>query len=126
MKYWNCFPYIGLGPSAHSFIEPQRFWNHSNVKKYIQELSTGRLPRAGKESLSQEQLMIEAVYLGLRQAKGIVVDAFDKKFGVNFKAMFTGVITDLEEKGLVKMFQNRCALTSKGMLYLDSIAVMFT
>ena len=125
MKYWNFSPYIGLGPSAHSFIEPQRFWNHSNVKKYIQELSTGRLPRAGKESLSREQLMIEAVYLGLRQTKGIVVDAFDKKFGVNFKAMFTGVITDLEEKGLVKMSQNRCALTSKGMLYLDSIAAMF-
>ena len=126
MKYWNFSPYVGLGPSAHSFIEPQRCWNHSNVKKYIQELSTGRLPRAGKESLSREQLMIEAVYLGLRQTKGIVVDAFDKKFGVDFKAMFTGVITDLEEKGLVKMSQNRCALTSKGMLYLDSIAVMFT
>jgi oxygen-independent coproporphyrinogen-3 oxidase len=125
MKYWNFSPYIGLGPSSHSFIEPQRFWNHSNVKKYIQELSTGRLPRAGKESLSREQLMIEAVYLGLRQAEGIVVDAFDKKFGVDFKAMFTGVITDLEEKGLVKISQNRCALTSKGMLYLDSIAVMF-
>ena len=125
VKYWNFFPYIGLGPSAHSFIEPQRFWNHSNVKKYIQELSTGRLPRAGKESLSREQLMIEAVYLGLRQAKGIVVDAFDKKFGVNFKATFTAAIIDLEEKGLIKMSQNRCALTSKGMLYLDSIAVMF-
>jgi ribosomal protein S19E (S16A) len=39
--------------------------------------------------------------------------------------LFTRVISDLEEKGLVKMFQNRCALTSKGMLYLDSIAVMF-
>jgi len=126
VKYWNFSPYIGLGPSAHSFIEPQRFWNHSNVRKYIQELSTGRLPRAGKESLSREQLMIEAVYLGLRQTKGIVVDAFDKKFGVNFKAMFTGVITDLEQKGLVKMSQNRCALTSKGMLYIDSIAAMFT
>ncbi len=109
VKYWNFSPYIGLGPSAHSFIEPQRFWNHSNVKKYIQELSKGRLPRAGKESLSREQLMIEAVYLGLRQTKGIVVDAFDKKFSVNFKAMFTGVIADLEQKGLVKMSQNRCA-----------------
>jgi ribosomal protein S19E (S16A) len=39
--------------------------------------------------------------------------------------MFTGVIGDLEEKGLVKMAQNRCSLTSKGMLYLDSIAAMF-
>ena len=124
-KYWNFSPYIGLGPSAHSFIEPQRFWNHSNVKKYVQELSTGRLPRAGKESLSREQLMIEAVYLGLRQTKGIVVDEFDKKFGVIFEVMHAETIADLEEKGLVKMSQNRCALTAKGMLYLNSIATMF-
>ncbi|MFZ0484073.1 MAG: radical SAM family heme chaperone HemW, partial [Desulfobacterales bacterium] len=81
VKYWNFSPYIGLGPSAHSFIEPQRFWNHSDVKKYIQELSMGKLPRSGKESLSREQLMIEAVYLGLRQTKGIGVDEFDEKFG---------------------------------------------
>lgn len=126
MKYWNFSPYIGLGPSAHSFIEPQRFWNHSNVKKYIQELSTGRFPQTGRESLSREQLMIEALYLGLRQTKGIMVDTFDNKFGVNFKAMYSGVVTDLEKKGLLNMSQNRCALTPKGMLYLDSIAAMFT
>ena len=125
VKYWNFSPYIGLGPSAHSFVEPQRFWNHSNVKKYVQELSRDRLPREGKESLSREQLMTEAVYLGLRQTKGIVVDEFDKKFGVIFKVMHAETIADLEEKGLVKMSQNRCALTAKGMLYLDSIAVMF-
>jgi coproporphyrinogen III oxidase-like Fe-S oxidoreductase len=95
------------------------------VKQYIQELLTGRLSRAGKEFLSQEQLMIEAVYLGLRQTKGIKVDAFDKKFGVNFEAMHAETIADLEEKGLVEFSQNHCALTSKGMLYLDSIAPMF-
>ena len=124
-KYWNFSPYIGLGPSAHSFIEPQRFWNHSNVKTYIQELSTGRLPRAGKESLSREQLMIEAVYLGLRQAKGIDVEAFDKKFGVNFEKIHAETIADLREKGLMEFSLDRCALTPKGMLYLDSIATQF-
>ena len=125
MKYWNFSPYIGLGPSAHSFIEPQRFWNYSNVKKYIQELLAGRLPREGKESLSQEQLMIESVYLGLRQAKGIDVDAFDKKFGVNFEKMHAETIADLVKKGLMEFSKTRCSLTSRGMLYLDAIAAMF-
>ena len=125
MKYWNFSPYIGLGPSAHSFIDQKRFWNHSSVKKYIRELAAGRLPRAGKESLSREQQWIEAVYLGLRQTRGIVIDAFEKKFGINFKAEFAGVIADLEEKGLLKVFPNRCALTTKGMLLLDSIAAQF-
>jgi len=125
-KYWSFVPYIGLGPSAHSFIELQRCWNHPSVKKYIHKLATGRLPLEGKETLSLKQLMIETVYLGLRQTKGISVDDFDKKFGVSFKAMFEEITTSLEEKGLVKYYHNRCTLTPRGMLFLDSIAAMFT
>jgi oxygen-independent coproporphyrinogen-3 oxidase len=126
MKYWNFIPYIGLGPSAHSFLEPKRYWNCADVEKYIQDLNAGRLPRAGEERLSMEQLMIEAIYLGLRQTKGILIDVFDKKFGVTFKTMFKDTIDVLESKGLIELSQNRCALTSRGMLYLDSIAAMFT
>jgi oxygen-independent coproporphyrinogen III oxidase len=125
MKYWNFAPYIGLGPSAHSFLEPKRYWNCADVKKYIQDLGAGRLPRAGEERLSMEQLMIEAIYLGLRQTKGILIHVFDKKFSVNFKAIFEEIIANLEARGLIVLSQNRCALTSRGMLYLDSIAAMF-
>ena len=125
MKYWNFVPYTGLGPSAHSFRDQKRCWNHSSVEKYIEELAAGRLPRAGEELLRQEQQWIEAVYLGLRQTKGIAVDAMDKKFGIDFNARFAGVIADLEEKGLIKSSKDRCALTSRGMLYLDSIATQF-
>jgi oxygen-independent coproporphyrinogen-3 oxidase len=125
MKYWNFVPYTGLGPSAHSFMDQKRRWNHSSVEKYIAELSTGRLPRAGEEVLNREQQWMETVYLGLRQTKGIAVDAVEKKFGINFNARYAGVIADLEEKGLIKSSKDRCALTSKGMLYLDAIAAMF-
>ena len=125
VKYWKFVPYIGLGPSAHSFLEPKRYWNCTDVKKYIQYLEAGKLPLAGEERLSVEQFMIEAIYLGLRQTNGILIDVFDKKFGVNFKKMFEEVIGDFEEKELMEFSQNRCALTSRGMLYLDSIAAMF-
>jgi len=125
VKYWTFVPYIGLGPSAHSFLEPKRYWNCADVKKYIQDLEAGKLPLEGEERLSPEQLMIEAICLGLRQTKGIVIDVFDKKFGVSFKRMFEEAISDFEEKGLMEFSQNRCALTHRGMLYLDSIASMF-
>jgi coproporphyrinogen III oxidase-like Fe-S oxidoreductase len=72
-----------------------------------------------------EQLMIEAIYLGLRQTTGILIDVFDKKFGVTFKTLFKDTMDVLEAKGLIELYQNRCALTSRGMLYLDSIAAMF-
>jgi len=125
MKHWSFAPYIGLGPSAHSFIEPQRYWNCTGVKKYIQELASGRFPLEGDEWLSPEQLMIEAVYLGLRQTRGIMVDVFDKKFGVSFELKFKEVISDLEKKGFIEFSPNHCALTPKGMLLFDSIAAMF-
>jgi len=125
MKYWKFAPYIGLGPSAHSFLEPKRYWNCADVEKYIRDLDADKLPLAGEERLSMEQLMIEAIYLGLRQTKGILIDIFDKKFDVSFKTMFEEIIANLEARGLAELSQNRCALTSKGMLYLDSIAAMF-
>ena len=125
MKYWKFAPYIGLGPSAHSFLEPKRYWNCADVEKYIQDLDAEKLPLAGEERLSMEQLMIEAIYLGLRQTKGILIDVFDKKFGVTFKTMFKDTIAQLETRGLIKLSQNRCALTSKGMLYLDTVVSLF-
>jgi oxygen-independent coproporphyrinogen-3 oxidase len=125
MKYWKFVPYVGLGPSAHSFLEPKRYWNCANVKRYIQDLEAEKLPIAGEERLSVDQLIMEAIYLGLRQTEGIVIDAFNKKFGVNFKTMYEEVITDLENRGFAELSQNRCVLTSRGMLYLDSIAAMF-
>jgi oxygen-independent coproporphyrinogen-3 oxidase len=95
------------------------------VKRYIQDLEAEKLPIAGEERLSVDQLIMEAIYLGLRQTEGIVIDAFNKKFGVNFKTMYEEVITHLENRGFAELSQNRCVLTSRGMLYLDSIAAMF-
>ncbi len=70
-KYWSLAPYIGLGPSAHSFIEPERYWNHKSVQTYIRILQAGKLPVAEKEKLTREQLLMEAIYLGFRTTRGI-------------------------------------------------------
>jgi oxygen-independent coproporphyrinogen-3 oxidase len=120
-KYWLFAPYLGLGPAAHSFKEPERSWNQPDVRDYINELAAGRLSPSGREMLSRSQFMMEAIYLGLRQTEGINIDAFEEKFGVNFHQRFIETVRGLEERGLIGTAQNRCALTRKGMLYLDSI-----
>jgi oxygen-independent coproporphyrinogen-3 oxidase len=125
-KYWSFAPYIGLGPSAHSFIPPMRCWNHSDVTQYVSDLAAGRLPVSGKEELNEEQLMIEAVYLGLRKTEGIDLDLFESRFGTSFFQLFGEKLKNFEEKGYLHATQNRCALTPKGMLFLDSIASAFT
>jgi putative oxygen-independent coproporphyrinogen III oxidase len=125
LKYWTFSPYIGLGPSAHSFLEPVRSWNHDSVTRYIRESTSGRLPVQEKETLGNEELVIEAIYLGLRQAGGIEIDWFNKKFGEVFHTRFKNTLSFLEEKGLIAASLSACRLTGKGMRYLDAIAAMF-
>jgi oxygen-independent coproporphyrinogen-3 oxidase len=125
LKYWTLAPYIGLGPSAHSFIEPQRYWNVSSLDEYIKEVESGELPVAGKELLTIEQQRMEAIYLGLRMTAGIDLIGFKAKYGIDFIKTFKEVIFDLEEQNYIEIKNSRCALTSQGRTFLDSIASMF-
>ena len=125
-KYWSLAPYIGLGPSAHSFIEPERYWNHKSVQNYIRELQAGKLPIAGKEKLTREQLLMEAIYLGFRTTQGIDLAGLKQKFGIDFLKHFEGIITDFEKDGFLKITETHCALTVQGMALLDSITAAFT
>jgi oxygen-independent coproporphyrinogen-3 oxidase len=125
LKYWTLVPYIGLGPSAHSFIEPQRYWNVSSVDSYIEAIESGRLPVSEREALSREQKIIEAIYLGLRMTAGIDLVGFKSKYGIDFVEAFKAAIIDLEERNYLEVKNNRCRLTRRGRAFLDSITSMF-
>jgi len=120
-KYWSFAPYLGLGPSAHSFFFPVRRWNHVDIQLYLKDLQTGKLPLAGQEILSRQQQMLEAVYLGLRIVAGIVIQDFDNRFGVDFKRMFRQVLQDLSAEQMIVLTRTRCRLTRKGLLYHEGI-----
>ena len=68
-KYWDHTPYLGLGPSAHSFNKGKRWWNHESVKDYTCDLDVLKKPMRGSEALDHEQLRMEALFLGLRTKK---------------------------------------------------------
>ena len=126
LKYWSFAPYAGFGPAAHSFIQPERYWNYADVKRYIDEIEAGRLPVEEKEVLSTEQMMMETIYLGLRTVRGIDLIDFKQRFAVDFLHTFDRLVTDLEKVGLLRVDQNQCALTRNGLAYLDSVVSMFT
>jgi oxygen-independent coproporphyrinogen-3 oxidase len=125
LKYWTFAPYIGLGPSAHSFVEPQRYWNVSAVERYIGAIESGRLAVADREVLSQEQQMIEAIYLGLRMTDGIDLRGFKEKFGIDFVEVYKETVSDLVKRDFIDIDKSNCALTREGRAFLDSITQMF-
>jgi oxygen-independent coproporphyrinogen-3 oxidase len=121
-KYWTFAPYLGFGPSAHSFMEPVRYWNRRSVKKYINRLEAGKLALEDSEVLTTEQQLIETIYFGFRTLEGISLDRFNRKFNLDFLGTFGSVVKEFEEKRLLQVEKDRCFLTSAGMLFLDSIA----
>ncbi|MCR4437749.1 MAG: radical SAM family heme chaperone HemW [bacterium] len=71
MQYWQRHPYLGLGPSAHSFHGNQRWWNVADVSAYCQALAHDSLPVQEREVLTGEQGRLETIMLALRTAEGL-------------------------------------------------------
>lgn len=69
--YWRQVPYLGFGPSAHSFDGRVRWWNDPAYRSWLDRLQGGRTPVAGREELAADQLRLERRYFGLRTTAGI-------------------------------------------------------
>jgi oxygen-independent coproporphyrinogen-3 oxidase len=71
--YWTLDPYLGVGPSAHSFDGVTRWWNQPAYARWRAELEEGRSPIAGREILNDRQRRLEELFLGLRTREGIIL-----------------------------------------------------
>ena len=115
-SYWSRAPYLGLGPSAHSFDgERRRWWNAREYESWRRLVSDGGDPVAETELLGPSELQAERVYLGLRTNRGLPG---------------TSEIADQVERfriaGWARMEGGNVMLTPKGWLRLDSIAASLT
>jgi len=123
--YWQHDPYLGLGPSAHSFLNNQRWANFRSLNKYINQLKNDQLPVDFQESLSNEDLIFEHIFLRLRLREGIELTDFRERFGLDFVSEFQEQIRQLSQENLIKSDRNRVYLTETGMMLADSIATYF-
>jgi coproporphyrinogen III oxidase-like Fe-S oxidoreductase len=71
--YWKLAPYLGLGPSAHSFDGVARWWNEPAYARWQRLLAQGKSAVAGHELLNDNQRRLEQTYLGLRTREGIAL-----------------------------------------------------
>ena len=123
-NYWNHKNYLGFGPSAHSFWNGKRWWNVANIVNYLDRVEANAVPVAGEEILTQEQLMEEEIFLGLR-SEGVDVAGFRRKFEKDLLADHRPTIDALVDNGLALLEDNRLRLTSKGYSLCDEICCSF-
>lgn len=119
--YWEGRDYLGLGPSAHSFVGSTRFYNVADVREYVTSLACGELPRAVDDS-GLEQRMTEAILLGLRMSKGISRSEFSRRFGQPVEGQLNRKQYDLfVESGHVIPDRGRIRLSEQGLYVADEI-----
>ena len=129
-SYWFGTPYIGFGPSAHSFDGVSRQWNVSSVEKYIDARhETARLrdqkvpcPASEKETLSPEQLYDEYVMLRLRTHWGIDLKWLKREMGERFSSYCEQHAQPLIAQGRLSQTREFLYLTDAQMLFADGVA----
>jgi oxygen-independent coproporphyrinogen-3 oxidase len=118
-KYWDHTPYLGLGPSAHSFDGVSRWWNLRSVRRCCEAIERMESPVEEHEILSSEQIIMETVSLGLRTKWG-----FDQRV-LGDNAGLKKNIAMLEDSGYIKVEGNMIIPTKKGFLIADHLPLCF-
>ncbi len=123
-KYWDHSPYLGLGPSAHSFQYNRRWWNHPSLDQYLAAINAGNLPIEETEILMIEQLRLEALYLGLRTKKGVSLQDLKNRYDYDLFTEKKEMLDKLQEEGLISIQNGYLYPTQTGLAVVDRLALI--
>lgn len=118
--YWTSVPYLGFGPSAHSFFHQTRGWNASSIHAYLEDIAHGNLFSAA-EKLSLSDRYNEYILTGMRTSWGIDLNYIEKTFGMSYFKKCLNSIASMHDTGWICQSDNILTLTKKGKLVADYI-----
>jgi len=121
-KYWRCEPVYAFGVSAHSFDGKYRYANERDTAKYVNLIEANDSAEVFRE---ETNLASEFIFLGLRLSKGIKLNEYEKRFGVNMKEKYAEDLQRLEEMELIEFVENYLKLTRQGMVYSNEVFSVF-
>lgn len=119
--YWMGKPYLGIGPSAHSYDGETRKWNINNNTLYIKSLQKGSIP-AEEEKLSVKDKYNEYVMTRLRTMWGVSLDEVELQFGEQYRNYLLEQAQQHLEDGLLNNEKGRFHVSEKGKFLSDGIA----
>ncbi|MFC1808602.1 radical SAM family heme chaperone HemW [Candidatus Omnitrophota bacterium] len=126
-KYWDFSPYLGFGPSAHSFDGNNRWGNVRTIREYFNKISEGVLAIGTEELLSQEQQFIERIMLGLRRIDcGINIDTLRKDFSYQWNATHEKSLDEFMDRGYLEQKGDCVRITQQGSLVYNMIVKELT
>lgn len=116
--YWEGRPWIGLGPGAHSFLPPRRWWNTRDWAAYRTRVEAAGTARDGEERIGEEESRLERAWLGLRTSSGLAL--------TELSAAQRERAERWQREGWAREDDGMLRLTPRGWLLLDRLAVDMT
>lgn len=123
ITYWTRNEYLGLGVSAHSYIDGVRFFNTENLQSYCECLETkNKAPVSSVTKLTTAEKKEEAVMLSLRTNEGLSTKAYEEEFHENFLAKHKDQLASFIKLGLLTIDrEGNIKATAKGFLVLNKL-----
>jgi len=119
LLYWTNGEYLGLGPSAQSYLGGTRFGNVADIAAYETSLAANQLPIEDRIRLSKVEQLRDAVIFGLRLIQGIPTRHFHQH-AANYG--YAAVTEELLAQQLIEEDGERVRLSARGLLQADTIA----
>jgi oxygen-independent coproporphyrinogen-3 oxidase len=125
LKYWQDGSWLGLGCAAHSTWDGVRWRNLAATGEYVTRIQAGTSPRVDVRTLSHEERLEEALFMGLRLSDGIDVGAMRRLYEVDVLDRYGTELERFAEAGWIEYRDGRLALTRPGMLVANEIMMVF-
>lgn len=120
--YWKSEPYLGIGPSAHSYNgHLERSWNIANNPIYIKNLNQNILP-IEKEILTEKDRFNEMIMIGLRTIWGVDLNRINQNFSSEVIDYLNQEIKSKIESGILEIENNYLKIPEKHWFLADGIA----
>ncbi|MEI6188919.1 MAG: radical SAM family heme chaperone HemW [Chitinophagia bacterium] len=123
-NYWKGVPYLGLGPSAHSYNLQSRQWNVANNQLYFTSLEKNELPFE-LETLSLHTKFNEYMMVSLRCQEGFSLQYIDEQFGSSFHQHSKEIAEKFITKKLLVKTESGYTLSKSAKFFADGIASDF-
>ena len=120
-NYWSGTPYLGIGPSAHSFDGKIRGFNIANNTKYIDRLKRKELAFT-EEVASSIDIANDRILTALRTIWGLNLQELKTEYDIDLLLLKNKQIDLLLKENLLSLKDHHLTLTGKGKLLADSIA----
>ena len=125
LKYWTDGEWLGFGCGAHSTRRGVRWKNLSSTAEYIAAVASGGQLVVERRALSAREALEEALFMGLRLARGIDVNTVNARFGIDVWDIYRRHLEQFLEAGVLIYDGRLLRLSRAGMLLANEIMARF-